>query len=63
MKQSEVNGLSVDQLKEKISEKKALYLKLKMEHAVTPLPNPMELRSTRRDISRINTELTKKIQE
>jgi large subunit ribosomal protein L29 len=31
-----------------------------MAHAVSPLENPIQLRSVRRDVARIATELTKR---
>jgi large subunit ribosomal protein L29 len=37
-----------------------LYQKMKFEHAVKGLQNPMELRNVRRNIARINTELRKR---
>ncbi|MEO1547996.1 MAG: 50S ribosomal protein L29, partial [Bacteroidota bacterium] len=33
---------------------------LKMAHAVTPLENPMQIRSARRTVARLATELTKR---
>jgi large subunit ribosomal protein L29 len=38
----------------------ALYRKMKFEHAIKGLANPMELRDLRRNIARINTELRKR---
>jgi large subunit ribosomal protein L29 len=60
MKQSEIKELSVAELQEKLSESKKSYSDLKMAHAVSPLENPIQLRSVRRDVARIATELTKR---
>ncbi len=60
MKQSEIKELSVAELQEKLSEIKKSYSDLKMAHAVSPLENPIQLRSIRRDVARIATELTKR---
>ncbi|WP_336065117.1 50S ribosomal protein L29 [Mesoflavibacter sp. CH_XMU1404-2] len=60
MKQSEIKELSVAELQEKLSETKKSYVDLKMAHAVSPLENPIQLRSIRRDVARIATELTKR---
>lgn len=38
----------------------ALYRKMKFEHAVKGLANPMDLRDLRRNIARINTEVRKR---
>jgi large subunit ribosomal protein L29 len=40
----------------------ALYRKMKFEHAVKGLANPMDLRELRRNIARINTEVRRKWQ-
>ena len=60
MKQSEVKELSVAELQEKLGETKKSYSEMKFAHAMSPLENPMQLRSTRRTIARIATELTKR---
>jgi len=60
MKQSEIKELSVAELQEKLGETKQSYMDLKMAHAVAPLENPIQLRTIRRTIARIATELTKR---
>ena len=62
MKQSEVKELSVAELKEELAKAKRSYVDLKMAHAITPLDNPIQLRSMRRTVARIATELTKREQ-
>jgi len=51
MKQSEIKELSVAELQEKLSDTKKSYIDLKMAHAVSPLENPIQLRSIRRDVA------------
>ncbi len=60
MKQSEINELSVEELKEKLAEYKKQHSDLKMAHYVTPLENPLQIRNTRRTLARLATELTKR---
>ncbi|MGV8995083.1 MAG: 50S ribosomal protein L29 [Flavobacterium sp.] len=60
MKQSEIKDLSAAQLQEKLSETKKTYNDLKMAHAVSPIENPLQIRSVRRSVARIATELTKR---
>ncbi len=60
MKQSEIKELSVAELQEKLGETKMSYADLKMAHAISPLENPIQLRSIRRSVARIATELTKR---
>ena len=60
MKQSEIIKLSNEELSEKLGETKKSYRELKMTHAVSPLENPIQLRSLRRAVARIATEITKR---
>ncbi|MGC6438584.1 MAG: 50S ribosomal protein L29 [Flavobacteriaceae bacterium] len=60
MKQSEIKELSTAELQEKLSETKKAYADLKMTHAVSPLENPIQLRTVRRNVARLATELTKR---
>lgn len=60
MKQSQINESSTAELQEKLAESKKMYSDLKMAHTITPLENPVQLRSHRRAIARISTELTKR---
>ena len=58
MKQSELKELSTAELQEKLSDTKKTYADLKMTHAISPLENPIQLRSVRRSVARLATELT-----
>ena len=60
MKQSEIKEASTAELQEKLAEAKKAYSDFKMAHAISPLENPIQLRSHRRSIARIATELTKR---
>jgi large subunit ribosomal protein L29 len=60
MKQSEIKELSTAELQEKLSDTKKTYVDLKMTHAISPLENPFQLRSVRRSVARLATELTKR---
>ena len=60
MKNSELRGLSVDELGSKLSVEKESYQKLKFAHAITPIENPMKIREARKLIARIQTEIRAK---
>ena len=60
MKNSELRGLSVDELKSKLAVEKEGYGKLKFAHAITPIENPMKIREARKLIARIETEIRAK---
>ena len=60
MKQSEIKELSTADLQEKFGALQKNYTDLKMAHAITPLENPMQLRTLRRTVAKLATELTKR---
>lgn len=60
MKQSEINNLSAADLQGQLVQLKKTYNDLKMAHAISPIENPLQLRSLRRSIARIATEITKR---
>jgi large subunit ribosomal protein L29 len=58
-----VNGLkdmSEADLKARIQEDELRLKKLEFAHAISPLENPMSIRSLRKDVARLKTELKKK---
>ncbi|MFV8224940.1 large subunit ribosomal protein L29 [Gramella sp. Hel_I_59] len=63
MKQSEVKEMSVAELQEELGKSRKAYSDLKMAHAVSPLENPIQLRTERRKVARLATELTKREQQ
>ena len=60
MKQSEINEASTAELQERLAETRKAYTDLKIAHAISPLENPIQLRTHRRAMARIATELTKR---
>ena len=60
MKTSEIKDLTTEEIREKIETEKAALTKMKLNHAVSPLENPMLIRTTRRNIARLMTELRKR---
>jgi large subunit ribosomal protein L29 len=63
MKQSEINNLSAAELQEKLSQSKKTYADLKMAHAISPIENPLQIRTARRAVARLATELSKRAQQ
>jgi large subunit ribosomal protein L29 len=55
-----VKGLSVEDLKVQLEQAKQRLKKLEFAHAITPLENPMSIRSLRQDIARIQTLIGQK---
>jgi large subunit ribosomal protein L29 len=55
-----IKDLSEAELNARISEDQQRLKKLEFAHAISPLENPMSIRSLRKDIARLRTELRKK---
>ena len=60
MKTTEIKELTVSNLKERIDATKAELVRLKLNHAVSPVENPGVIKKTRRDIARMLTVLRQK---
>lgn len=60
MKSSEIKLLSVEDLQDKLVESKKQLSDLKLNHAVSPLENPIQIKNVRRTVSRILTAITAK---
>ena len=57
MKMTEIKGLETKELAEKLETAVANYQQTKLNHAVTPMENPSQIKAARRDIARMKTEL------
>jgi large subunit ribosomal protein L29 len=60
MKNSEVLELSTEELVARIGEERNNLTKLKFAHTVSAIENPTRITKVRKDIARLNTELTKR---
>jgi len=60
MKSSEILELSTEELTARINEEKTNLSKLKFAHAVSAIENPTRITKVRKDVARLNTELTKR---
>ena len=60
MKTAEIKDMSVQDLQERIAAEKARLATMKVQHAVSPVENPSEIKTTRRDIARMMTILRQK---
>jgi large subunit ribosomal protein L29 len=57
MKTSEIKELSTPDLVERIDTEKTMLVRMKLNHAITPLDNPQKLKQAKLTISRLLTEL------
>ncbi|MBI5541719.1 MAG: 50S ribosomal protein L29 [Bacteroidia bacterium] len=57
MKTAEIKDLSTKELKERIEDEKSMLVKMKLNHHISPLDNPLKIKRTRRLIATMVTEL------
>ena len=60
MKTAEIKEMSAQDLQERIAAEKAALASMKVQHAVSPVENPSNIKKTRRDIARMLTILRQK---
>lgn len=60
MKQNEITQMSLSEIQERLKDEKGQLVKLELNHTVSPIENPLKIRSTRRSIARLQTELRKR---
>ena len=57
MKISEIRELSTSDLIERLDSEKTMLVRLRLNHAISPLDNPQKIDQTRKNIARLMTEL------
>lgn len=60
MKVSEIQELTDKELVEKLKSMEEEFAQLKVQHAISQLDNPMQIRTMRRTIARLQTDLRKR---
>ncbi|GAB1418587.1 50S ribosomal protein L29 [Bacteroidales bacterium] len=60
MKQEVIKELSTADLLERLEEERKQLVRLKLNHAVSPLENPNKIKTFRRTVARILTELKRR---
>ena len=58
MKTSEIKKLSLEDLQDKLAEFQKQLSDLKMNHAVSPLENPLQIKKVRKTVARLLTAIT-----
>ena len=57
MKIAEIRELATNELAERIQTEEANYTQMLLNHSVSPLENPAQIKATRRNIARMKTVL------
>lgn len=60
MKNSEIKELTTKEIAERIDAEKEKLTRMRLNHAVSPLDNPITLKETRKNIARLKTEVRKR---
>jgi len=60
MKNSEIKELTTKELIEKLDDEKSLLVRMKLNHAVSPLDNPNKLGESKKLVARLKTEIRKR---
>jgi large subunit ribosomal protein L29 len=58
MKQTEIAKLSKEDIQDKLVEYQKQLEELKMTHAISPLENPLQIKTARRLVARLKTALS-----
>jgi large subunit ribosomal protein L29 len=61
MEQKVIRELTTGEIVERLDEEKKQLTKLKLNHAVSPLENPNKIKTYRKTIARLQTELKRRI--
>lgn len=60
MKSSVIREMTSEEIEDKLVDEKATLAKLRMQHAISPLENPLVLKEKKKDVARLMTELTRR---
>ncbi len=58
MKNSEIKALSVEELNTTLASEQAQLQRFKFAHAISSIENPMKIRSTRKQVAKLATEIS-----
>ncbi|MBO7457813.1 MAG: 50S ribosomal protein L29 [Paludibacteraceae bacterium] len=57
MKTAEIKELTTAEIEERLATEKESLQRMKINHSISPLENPMQIKVARRNIARLATEL------
>ena len=57
MKTNEIKELTTKEIQERLDLEKETLLRLKLNHTISPLDNPSQIKEARKTIARLSTEL------
>ena len=60
MKTREIKELTTKEIQERLEADKVILNRMKLNHSISPLDNPMQIQAARRGVARLNTELSQR---
>lgn len=63
MKSKVIRELTLNELKERLDEEQQQLTKLKLNHSISPLENPMKIVTYRKTVARLKTDLQRRLIE
>ncbi|MDO9633958.1 MAG: 50S ribosomal protein L29 [Paludibacter sp.] len=57
MKTTEIRELNNQEIRERLDAEKEQLVRMKLNHAISPLDNPLQIKEVRRTIARLATEI------
>lgn len=60
MNASVISEMTTEEVAERLADENEALSKMLMQHAVSPLENPLLIRYKRKDVARLSTEMTKR---
>lgn len=57
MKTREIKELSTKEIQERLVADKELLARMTLNHSISPLDNPMQIKAMRKTVAKLNTEL------
>ena len=57
MKTSEINELTTAEIQERLATEKGALVRMKLNHSISPLDNPLQIKVARKTIARLATVL------
>ncbi len=61
MEQKVIREMTTGEIRERLDEEKRQFVKLRLNHAVSPLENPNKIKAYRKTIARLKTELRHRV--
>jgi large subunit ribosomal protein L29 len=63
MKTSEIREFTDKEIEERVDSEQTRLTQLKLNHAVSPLDNPMKIREAQKNIARLKTEINQRLKK